>query len=165
MKIPERLIGFVNYNGIMYPFEFDEETFCLNLYPPTMEIWDETSSLIEFFRSFDKKGKKHEWIGEIILEGDTSDRKKVKFCLQNNRSNYHGFYSYFVNWYFYYSDHMDANKLDGFSIASSEINYFFNPTQAIESVLHFSTDKTKLEKITGHVLLSFIHKKCALSPM
>lgn len=43
---------------------------------------------------------------------------------------------------------MKFNELDGFSVSSDEINYFFSPQQAIESVLHFSTDKTKLEKIT-----------------
>lgn len=148
MKLPERLIGFLNYEETKYPFEFDIESFSLNLYPPTMEKWDETSSFRDFFKSFEKNEKRHEWIGELRLEGITSERKKVLFCLQNSRSNYHGFYSYPVNWYFYYSEQMNINELDGFSVASDEINYFFNPQQAIESVLHFSEDKTKLKKIT-----------------
>ena len=148
MKTPERLVGFVNYDGTEYPFEFDKQSFCLNLYPPSLKKWDKTSSFREFFKSFEKDEKKHEWIGELRLEGITSERKKVLFCLQNSRSNYHGFYSYPVNWYFYYSEQMEINKLDGFSVASDEINYFFNPQQALESVLHFSKDKNKLEKIT-----------------
>ena len=101
MKLPERLVGFVNYGDTKYPFEFDKESFYLNLYPPTTEIWDETSSFREFFRSFEKNEKKHEWIGELRIEGFSSDGKKVIFCLQNHRSNYHCFYSYPVNWYFY----------------------------------------------------------------
>ena len=48
MKLPERLVGFVNYGDTKYPFEFDKESFYLNLYPPTTEIWDETSSFREF---------------------------------------------------------------------------------------------------------------------
>ena len=59
MKLPERLVGFVNYGDTKYPFEFDKESFYLNLYPPTTEIWDETSSFREFFRSFEKNEKKH----------------------------------------------------------------------------------------------------------
>lgn len=148
MKLPERLVGFVNYGDTKYPFEFDKESFYLNLYPPTTEIWDETSSFREFFRSFEKNEKKHEWIGELRIEGFSSDGKKVIFCLQNHRSNYHGFYSYPVNWYFYYSEQMKSDELDGFSVECEEINYFFNPQQAIESILHFSSDRSKLEKIT-----------------
>ncbi len=148
MKIPERLIGFVDYEGTKFPFEFDKESFYLNLYPPTTEIWNNTSSFRNFFQSFGKNEKKHEWIGELRLEGFASDGKKVLFCLQNNRSNYHGFYSYPVNWYFYYSEQMKIDELDGFSVECEEINYYFNPQRAIESVLQFSTDKTKLEKIT-----------------
>ena len=101
MNIPERLIGFVDYEGNKYPFEFDKESFCLNLYPPTIEIWNNTSSFRNFFQSFGENENKHEWIGELRLEGFASDGKKVLFCLQNSRSNYHGFYSYPVNWYFY----------------------------------------------------------------
>lgn len=148
MKIPERIIGFVNFKGTKFPFEFDKESFCLNLYPPSTEIWNEMSSFREFFSSFNKSEKKHEWIGELQIEGYCSDRKKIIFCVQNHRSNYHGFYSYPVNWYFYYSEQMENDDLYGFSVECDEVNYFFNPQQAIESLLQFSSDKTKLEKIT-----------------
>lgn len=148
MKIPERLVGFIDFEGTKYPFEFDKDTFYLKLYPPTQEKWSETSSLKSFMRVFEKNEKKHEWIGELRFEAISSDRKRVLFCVRNSRANYHGFYSYPVNWYFYYSEQLRIDKLDGFSVASDEINYFFSPQQAIESVFAFSADETRLEKIT-----------------
>lgn len=38
MKKPERLVGFVSYEEKVFPFEFDEKEFKVNLYPPTREI-------------------------------------------------------------------------------------------------------------------------------
>ena len=111
MKIPERLIGFVDYEDTKYPFEFDADSFYLNLYPPTVEVWHGTSSIRGLIPLAGKQEKKHEWIGELRLEGFASDGKKVLFCLQANRSNYHGFYSYPVNWYFYYSAQMKTDNL------------------------------------------------------
>lgn len=34
MKVPERLVGFLLFDEMKYPFEFDKETFRLNLFPP-----------------------------------------------------------------------------------------------------------------------------------
>ena len=148
MKIPERLIGFVDYEGTKYPFEFDADSFYLNLYPPTVDVWHGTSSIRGLIPLAGKQEKKHERIGELRLESFASDGKKVLFCLQANRSNYHGFYSYPVNWYFYCSAQMKTDNISGFSLSGDVINYYFNPQQALESVLHFSSDNTKLEKIT-----------------
>lgn len=148
MKLPERLLGFVDYKGIKHPFEFDEELFYLNLYPPTIEIWEESSSLREFFLSFKKDQKKREWIGEVRLEGVVSDGKKVIFCLQDSRRNYNGFYSFPVNWYFYHLNELKPDSLDSFSIACNEINYFFSPQQVLESEYCFSENYNNLEKIT-----------------
>lgn len=148
MEIPDRLIGFVDFENTKYPFEFDPDSFSLRLYPPTVEIWQGASSIRGLIPLTGKRDKKHEWVTQLRLEGFASDGKKVLFCLQNSRSNYHGFYSYPVNWYFYYSPQMQPNKIDGFSISGDVINYYFNPQQALESVLHFSSDHAKLEKIT-----------------
>ena len=148
MKIPERLIGFVDYENTKFPFEFDEEKFTLNLYTPSIEVWNETSSIKNMFQRLEKDDKEHKWIGEIRLNGIASDGRKILFCLQDNRSNYHGFHSYPVNWYFYYSEQISVDALNGFSVEGEEIDYFFAPNQAIESALQFSKTKNNLEKIT-----------------
>ena len=37
MTSPDRLIGFIEYDGTEFPFELDKEKFRLKLYPPTVE--------------------------------------------------------------------------------------------------------------------------------
>ena len=38
IKKPERLIGFLTYDGLQFAFEFDNEKFYMNLYPQSTQI-------------------------------------------------------------------------------------------------------------------------------
>ena len=52
MRKPKRLIGYVKYDELDYPFEFNEETFSLLLFPPTVEVWAHTSSIFNLLSGF-----------------------------------------------------------------------------------------------------------------
>lgn len=115
------------HNEIDFPFEFDEDTFSLLLFPPTVEVWNYNSSIHNFLNGFKNNKRNHEWVGVQQLHGVTSERNKIVFEVSEARGNYHGFYNYSVNWYFYYSAELDPNNIDRFKILGEEINYFFPP--------------------------------------
>lgn len=62
MKKPKRLIGYIKYDETDYPFEFDEEAFSLLLFPPTVDAWNHTSSILNLFSGFKGDERKHELI-------------------------------------------------------------------------------------------------------
>ena len=69
MKKPERLVGFVSYEEKLFPFEFDEKEFKVNLYPPTREIWEQYSSVaLTLERLQQTLETSNEWIsyGELL---------------------------------------------------------------------------------------------------
>lgn len=148
MKKPTRLIGYVKYAGIDFPFEFDEDTFSLLLFPPTMDIWNHNSSIRNLFSHINSDSHKHEWIGVQQLHGFTSERNKIIFEVSNARGNYNGFYSYSVNWYFYYTAELDPNNIRGFKISEDEVNYFFPPHRALKSEIEFSSEKNTLRQMS-----------------
>ncbi|WP_125116787.1 hypothetical protein [Agathobaculum sp. Marseille-P7918] len=148
MKKPERLIGFVEYKGTNYPFEFDEDTFSLRLFPPTEEIWNQDSTISNIFSGLNTDLRKHEWIGTQRLQGVTSERNNIIFEVLEHKGNQNGFYTFSVNWYFYYSAKLDPNRIDGFKIAGEEVNYFFPPQKALEPEIEFNEDKQTLRKMS-----------------
>ena len=80
MKIPNRLVGFVEFDFIKFPFEFCKNTFRVYIYPPNQEVWEKYSSYKEIFKSttnFDPK--EHKWISELKLFGKTANHKKNYF--------------------------------------------------------------------------------------
>lgn len=144
MKKPERLIGYIKYDEIEYPFEFDEETFSLLLFPPTLDVWNHTSSILNVFTVDERK---HEWMGVRQLHGITSERNKIIFEVSEARENYHGFYNYSVNWYFYFSSELDPDKIDGFKILGEEVNYFFSPQKALKPEVQFADNYRTVKKL------------------
>ena len=37
MRLPEKLMGYVEYEGVNYPFNFDKVSFMITLFPPSIE--------------------------------------------------------------------------------------------------------------------------------
>lgn len=148
MKKPERLIGFVEYNETNYPFEFDEDTFSLLLFPPTKEIWNQDSTISNIFGGINTNLRQHEWIGTQRLHGVTSERNNIIFEVLENRGNHHGFYTFSVTWYFYYSAKLDPNQIDGFKISGEEVNYFFPPQKVLKPDIEFNEDKQTLRQMS-----------------
>ena len=101
MKKPERLVGFVSYEEKLFPFEFDEKEFKVNLYPPTREIWEQYSSVaLTLERLQQTLETSNEWISYGELSGKTSEGYQITFYVPNDYSAYHGFLSFSVAWYF-----------------------------------------------------------------
>lgn len=148
LRKPEKLIGFIQDDSTNHPFSFDETTFTITLFPPTVEGWSPGLSLSEFYAQFEAEQKKHEWIGEKYLYGITSEKNKIIFNVSDSRSSYHGFYSYDVLWYFYYKDDIDPENIEGFKISGTEINYFFPPYQAIKSNLQFDESGRHIKELS-----------------
>ena len=48
MRLPEKLMGYVEYEGVNYPFNFDKVSFMITLFPPSIEHHRQTNSLAEF---------------------------------------------------------------------------------------------------------------------
>ena len=148
LKKPEKLMGYVMHNEIDFPFEFDEDTFSLLLFPPTVEVWNYNSSIHNFLNGFKNNKRNHEWVGVQQLHGVTSERNKIVFEVSEARGNYHGFYNYSVNWYFYYSAELDPNNIDRFKILGEEINYFFPPQRVLKPEIEFNEDKNTLRQMS-----------------
>ena len=124
IKKPEKLLGYVKYDDVDYPFEFIEEDFSIVLYPPTVEKWDEASDIFHFFENLNKPREKG-WIKSVKLDGITSEHYHIVFSVKDSPSNYHGFKSYEVDWYYYCRDEYDFESIEGFRVSGTEINYYY----------------------------------------
>ena len=149
IKKPKPLLGYVMFKNEEYPFEFIEEDFRVILFPPTREKWNEYSSPFTFFSNIQEKNKKNnkkEWIESFELEGITSEHYKVVFSVSDAPSNYHGFISYEVNWYFYCQDYFDFSQVSGFRLSGREIDCFYPPQVALKNEVLFREDNS-IEKM------------------
>lgn len=146
IKKPEKLLGYVKYEDVDYPFEFIEEDFSIVLYPPTVEKWDEAADIFHFFENLNKPREKG-WIKSLKLEGITSEHYRIVFSVKDSPSNYHGFKSYEVDWFYYCRSEYDFNSIEGFRVSGNEINYFFPPQIALQNEVVFGDDN-QIEKMT-----------------
>lgn len=80
MKKPDRLIGYLEYEKTYFPFEFDQETFTLLLFPPSIEEWNRTSSPRNMMLDFSCDYKKHEWLKKTKYQG--THRKRTELFLR-----------------------------------------------------------------------------------
>ena len=148
MEKPERLIGYVEYESTNFPFEFHEDSFTITLFPPTLEIWEEATSINNIFSRINSNNKEHKWIGSKELTGITAKGRKIVFGIQDLRSNYNGFHSYPVNWYFYCSQELDLDAIDGFKLVGREIEYFFPPNQVLNQSINFDKETGVVKEIS-----------------
>ena len=51
----ERLLGYLTLDGEEFPFEFNEDDFCIVLYPSTKERWSELASPNVFLKIWIKE--------------------------------------------------------------------------------------------------------------
>ncbi|MGO4971301.1 hypothetical protein ACTQ56_04785 [[Clostridium] aminophilum] len=143
MKKIERLLGYLKLDNEEYPFEFVEKEFSVVLYPSTKEKWSELSSPITFFKNLKKRWNRgeHKWIKSFKIEGVTSENYNIVFSVKDSPSNYHGFLSFEVDWYYYYWDSFELNNIGGFRISGAEVDYFYPPQVALENDVRWGDDQ------------------------
>ena len=106
MKIPNRIVGFLDFKDLKVPFEFEKETFELKLYHPAEDGRYEL--LAEGVESFGFNIKEHKWIDSITLKGETSERLFIYFGTTDNPSSYNGYLTYNVEWYYVTDDDSES---------------------------------------------------------
>ncbi len=136
MKIPDRLIGFVEYDSHEIAFEFDQNEYVIRLYPQK-DLWKQYSRPSYVFGKNKVDYTVHEWIPENRLIGTTSAGFHVVFDIQDHPSVYSGFLSFRVHWYFLCTKSMADGKFQGFSLSGDIIDSFFSPSIAIEQKHEF----------------------------
>ena len=142
VKKLERLLGYLTLENEEYPFEFVEEEFCVVLYPPTKEKWSELASPFTFFENLSKTWNgEHKWIKNFRIEGITSENYNIVFSVKDSPSNYHGFLSYEVEWYYYYRDSFELNSIAGFQISGTEVDYFYPPQVALKNDVRWDNNQ------------------------
>ena len=67
MRLPEKLMGYVEYEGVNYPFNFDKVSFMITLFPPSIEHHRQTNSLAEYLADVSRYDKKHERRRKTII--------------------------------------------------------------------------------------------------
>lgn len=143
VKKLERLLGYLTLENEEYPFEFVEEEFCIILYPSTKEKWSELASPFTFLDNLSKKwNDEHKWIESFRVEGITSEHYNIVFSVKDSPSNYHGFLSYEVDWYYYYRDSFELNSIAGFRISGTEVDYFYPPQVALKNDVRWGDDQS-----------------------
>ena len=142
MRLPEKLMGYVEYEGVNYPFNFDKDSFMITLFPPSIEHHRHTNSLAEYLADFSRYEKKHVWVQQRKLFGRTSENYHIVFNVADARHSYNGFFSFSVIWYFCYLGEDTLNNIDGMKIISPEVDYFYSPRNALEQ-------SAEIDKETG----------------
>ena len=91
MRLPEKLMGYVEYEGVNYPFNFDKVSFMITLFPPSIEHHRQTNSLAEYLADVSRYDKKHEWVQQKKIFGKTSENYHIVFTVADAKRNYNGF--------------------------------------------------------------------------
>lgn len=134
MQYPKEVRGFIQYEGVVYPFAFSRDSFILNLYPPTVAA-QQNLNISFFLNSAKRVSDGPRWIESIKLYADTADGKKAIFSVPNRPAVYYGFLSFKVNWYVHYLSEADEVAFGGLAIYGGEINHFFNPSHAVNRAI------------------------------
>lgn len=141
MKIPTKLMGFLNYNENTCPFSVEKD--CLYLYPKDENMWSD--NLKSRYHSLRNSHKESRWIGHLDLYGKLSSGQNIMFRVSEINSSYNGFINFDIIMYIIYEDKLDLNKIQGFKITSDEINYFYSPNKTFESTIKFNEEKDEIE--------------------
>lgn len=149
MKKPERLVGFVKYEEVDFSFEFDENTFCLMLYPPTRDVWEGYSGFKTLIEKLSKSKSGENWIGSLKINGITSELYSVVFNVTDNTSNYQGFLSLEVNWYVLCTGDLTPNNISGFIVTGVDINRYYSPQTALEACLNIEGNRAKRMSVSS----------------
>lgn len=144
MKNPDRLVGYLCIDDSNFAFEFNYADFTLYLYP-SIQKENLLNSVFEDIKWFNCK--EHKFIDNIKFSGVTSSGKKIIFNVLDGPSSFDGFKVYNVNWYFYYNDSINSDRIDGFRIKGTEIDFFYPPQKALETKIEFSAENNKIKSL------------------
>lgn len=133
MKIPDRIVGFLELNDEKLSFELNKETFRLKLYFSSCE--EAEKHYFDGFSGFDEALKEHKWIEKIVLSGKTAEGYKVYFGTKDNPETYNGYPTYVVDWF--YLSNADSGGISEISFSGREINCFFNPDRVFRQNIKF----------------------------
>lgn len=149
MRIPNRIVGFLDFKDSKVPFEFEKGTFELKLYHPAENGRYEL--LAEGVESFGFNIKEHKWIDSITLKGKTSERLFIYFGTADNPSSYNGYLTYNVEWYYVTDD--DSESIIEVRFFGREVNLFYNPTRIINQNIVFKKEKPLIiDSISVHTI-------------
>ena len=149
MKIPKRVIGFLELNNTKFPFEFDKNTFELKLYFPTEN--DAYEQIFSGLSSYRSNLKEHKWINRITINGRTAERYLVYFGTSDDPSIYNGYRIYNVDWY-YVTDN-EGEFIDEIRFYGREIDYFYNPTIIFQQIVKYKEEKyISVESLSVHTV-------------
>lgn len=143
----KRLMGFVKYNNIDFPFEYDNSSFTIYLYPPTQEIWDE---YYDPFYQVDclNNNQDQEHKSSINISGITSSKNIIHLNIRNNLKISNGFLEFYVNWYAIFQDDFDINNIDGYKTYGNEIDLFYPPKTDYKASIKLADDKSGFSELS-----------------
>lgn len=137
MRIPERIVGFLELQNLKFSFEFDKDKFELKLYHTTEN--DAYERIFEGVKRFGFDLKKHKWVDKITIKGKTAEMYLVYFGTLDNPSIYNGYYTYKVDWYYITDD--DDEFIDEIRFYGREIDYFYSPSRTFQQKIKFKNEK------------------------
>lgn len=136
MKIPERIVGFLELQDTKFPFEFDKDRFELKLYHPTK--YNAYEQIFEGVKSFGINLKEHKWLDKITIRGKTAERYLVYFGVLDNPSSYNGYHTYKADWYYITDNEELINEVRFYG---REIDYFYSPTRTFQQNIKYKEEK------------------------
>lgn len=143
----KRLMGFVKYNNIDFPFEYDNSSFSIYLYPPTQEIWNEYYD--PFYQvDFLNNNQDQEHKSSINISGITSSKDSIHLNIRNNLKINNGFLEFYVNWYAIFQDDFDINNIDGYKTYGNEIDLFYPPKTDYKASIKLADDKSGFSELS-----------------
>ena len=137
LKIPERIVGFLELKDSKFPFEFDKDKFELNLYYPTED--DAYEQLFAEVRIFGSNLKVHKWLDKIIIKGKTAEGYLVYFGTLDNPSSYNGYRTYEIDWYYITNDATEL--INEIRFSGREIDFYYSPSRTFQQKIEFKKEK------------------------
>ncbi len=138
MKLPDRIIGFLDYNDSKCPYEFDKDSFELRLYYPTES--DAYEQVLSGIKSYAASPIEHKWVEVIKLIGKTSEGYRVYFETSANPDSYNGYRVYDID--LYYISNNDSDPINEIRFYGQEINYFYDPARVFKREIMLQNEKT-----------------------
>lgn len=149
MRKPQRLIGFAEFENISFPFEFDEQHYLLNLYPPDQNTQAKYNSINHLFNKFAKLTEAtNEWIPFLEIQGTSSERYQVSFHVSSNYVSYQGFLRFNVAWFFIWEKQFPKDSIRGLHIQGTEIDAFFPPDSIFKYDIKSKDSCHSIERLT-----------------
>ena len=145
MKKPQRFIGFVKFENVSFPFEFNEEHFLLNLYPPDQKTQEQYSSIVHTLEKLTRLTElSNDWIPFEDILGTTSEDHNIRFHVSSNYTSYHGFLCFSVAWYFVWEKEYSEDSIYGLHLQGMDVDAFFSP----DSVFKYDIELFGAKKLT-----------------